>query len=481
MSIDQILIHASPGETRTALLSEGRLVEILIDRAGGASLVGNIYLGRVGTTAKGLNAAFVSFGEPRDGFLALPEARPAPESGGRIGDFVNEGDAVLVQVQRDPVEDKGAKLTTHIHLAGAFLIFRPFQTGVSISRRIKDEAERERLSGLAADLAPEDGGFIVRTQAEGADGTAISKDAARLAARWRDIVVAADTARPLVCVFTEADPACRALRDFGGEALREVIIDGADALNRVRGFSQAELPWLSSLVASHKGQEDLFEAFDVAGQIDAAYQPMAGLAGGGSLIISHTPALCAIDVNTGDAREKTVFEVNLKAAAEAARQIRLRNISGLIVIDFVALRDEGQKKDILAALREAAAADPLGLNVVGFTRLGLVEMTRPRHGLSLRDIVCGRKPLAMVKSSETQALDALRGVGSEARGEAAGTLRAPDSVIAALEGAGGADATAALALSQAQDRLGLAIGLEADQTLADGQFEVITGKGTQRP
>lgn len=482
MIIDQILIHASPGETRTALLSEGRLVEILMDRAGGSSLVGNIYRGRVGAIAQGLDAAFISIGSTRDGFLALPEARPGGETGGRIGDYVNEGDAVLVQVQRDPVEDKGAKLTTHIHLAGAYLIFRPFQAGVSVSRRIVDQAERQRLTGLAAGFAPENGGFIVRTQAEGADDAAIDEDAVRLADRWRDIAGEADAASPPTRVFAEAEAACRALRDFGGEALREVLIDGADALNRVRGFCEDQLPWLAPLVTSHKGTGDLFEDYGVQEQIDAAYAPMVGLAGGGSLIISQTPALTAIDVNTGgaggDARGQAAFDVNLRAAAEAARQIRLRNISGLIVVDFVPLRDDSRKKDILEALREAAAADPLGLNIVGFTRLGLVEMTRPRHGLSLRDVVCGPGPAEMEKSAETLALEALRRVLSEVRGGGTGvTLRAEPKVIAVLEGDGGAEAAAALALKQAQDRLGLAIGLEADQTLADGQFDIIIGGG----
>jgi len=476
MPVDQILIQTSPGETRTALVSEGRLVEILMDRTGRASLVGNIYQGRVGAIAQGLDAAFISIGEPRDGFLALPEARPVNETGGRIGDYVNEGDAVLVQVQRDPIEDKGAKLTTHLHLAGAFLIFRPLQAGIAVSSRIIDQAERERLSRVAADLAPQDGGYIVRTQAAGADGAAIGEDAARLAARWRNIAEAVDRARPPTRASAEADPACRALRDFGGAEGMHVLIEGADTLKRVRGFCEAQLPWLTPIVSSHKGPEDLFEAHGVAEQIDAAFEAKIGLSGGGSLIISPTPALCAIDVNTG---EQTAFEVNLQAAAEAARQIRLRNISGLIVIDFVPLRDEGRKKEILETLKEAAVDDPLGLNVVGFTRLGLVEMTRPRHGLSLHDIVCGPGPMELVKSKETQALDALRRVLSEAKGGAGVMLRAPEGVIAALKGAGGTDSAAAQALSQVQDRLGLAIGLEADQTLADGQFEVIVGNGVQ--
>ncbi|MBC8338896.1 MAG: Rne/Rng family ribonuclease [Alphaproteobacteria bacterium] len=478
MSVDQILISTSPGETRTALLSGGRLVEFLIERKGRESLVGNIHMGRVTAVVETIGAAFVSIGQERDGFLALAEARPAGETGGGIGDFVNEGDAVLVQVQRDPVEDKGAKLTCHVSLAGAYLIFLPFESGVSVSRRITGGAERGRLKTLANSLAAGQGGCIVRTQAEDADEEDLREDAARLMERWRDIQEKADAANPPARVHEGAGLACRALRDFGGEALREIVVDDAGALNRVRGFCDAEMPWLAPLVSLQKGPDDLFEATGAAEQIDAAFRPKVGLAGGGSIIIGQTPALTAIDVNSG---EQDAFKANLEAAAEIARQIRLRNISGLIVVDFLRLKDEGRKKVVLDALKKAATADPLVLNVAGFTRLGLVEMTRPRHGLSLMHVVCGPDLLEPVPSVETQALEALRRVLIEASvgmgGKAGVTLRAPEGVIAALKGSGGADSPAALALTQAQDRLGLAIGLEPDHTLAEGQCDITFGNG----
>ncbi|MBT7942602.1 MAG: Rne/Rng family ribonuclease, partial [Alphaproteobacteria bacterium] len=468
------LISTSPGETRTALLSGGRLTEIWIDRVGGSSLVGNIYLGRVGTVSPGLNAAFVSFGQAQDGFLSLPEARPVGKTGGKIGDFAREGDAVVVQVQRDPVEDKGAKLTTHINLAGAFLIFRPHQAGITVSRRITEASERERLTALVADVPPDTGGFIVRTQAAEAKEVDIRKEAAYLTARWREIDAQVQSSSAPAQVYAEVDPACRAVRDFGGALKDGVVIDDTETLNRVRGYCDAHVPWVLPGVSHHKGNQDLFEAFEVAEQIDAAFQSRVTLPGGGSLIIHQTAALTAIDVNTG---EQKAYEANLEAATEAARQIRLRNISGLIVIDFVPLRDDGQKKDILAALRTAAAGDPLGLNVAGYTRLGLVEMTRPRHGLSLRDVLGGVGFGEMRKSFETQALDLLRRVGAQARGGAGVTIKAPAGVIAALKGAGVAGTTAALALKQVQDRLGLVIGLDTEHTLADGQFDIIVGGG----
>lgn len=487
MAIDQVLISKSPGETRIALLSGGRLDGLSVVRAGRESVVGNIYLGRVEGALPGLEAAFVDIGLERAGFLALPEARPpVSDAAGRgkdgIRDYANDGDRILVQVQRDPVEDKGAKLTTHINLAGVTLVLRPGQPGVSVSRRITDVADRDRLTAETVALAPEGGGFIVRTAAAAASGEAIELDARDLVSRWREIGDKAQTAKPPQRLHTEPGPELLVLRELGGAEIGKIVIDDAGMHSRVRDFCAAGMPDLAALIEIHKGRDSLFDAFGVEDQIDAALSPVAGLPGGGSLIISETPALNAIDVNTGAAdggsREQTAFEVDLEAAQEAARQIMLRNLSGLIVVDFVPVRDANHRRRVLDALKEAVAADPLGPHVVGYTRMGLVEMTRPRHGLSLLEIFGPPWPAAAApsKSSLTQALEALRRVLREARETRGGkpvalTLKAPPAVIEALQG------PAAAALKEAEERLGLAIRLAADQALADGQCDVIPGKG----
>ncbi len=495
-TIDHIVIGKSPGETRVALMSSGRMIEVFVERAGAASLVGNIYLGRVVAAVRKLEAAFVDIGTGQDGFLALREARPPDVStvggaGDGIGDYLNEGDAVVVQVQRDPVEDKGAKLTTRITLAGTGLIFRPHQPGVSISRRIADAGDRERLTrlveglveGLEPDGAAQDCGFIVRTAAAEAGAEAIEADAARLIRRWRKIRHARANCRAPAALYAGPGPACRALRDFGGPGIRKIIADDAEVLAEVRAFCEAEAPAWVSLIERHDGAEDLFEAFRAEEQIDAALSPVVGLAGGGSLIISQTPALCAIDVNTegadGGSRSHTALAVNLEAATEAARQIRLRNLSGLIVVDFVPLRDDARKRQILDALREACAADPLGPHVVGYTRLGLVEMTRPRHGLSLLDVIgvgLDGGVRAPVKSPLSQALEALRAVlrqGPGHGGAAQVTLRASRAVIGALADPNGPGPAA---LKETEERLGLAITLIPEQTLAAGGYDIVVGK-----
>ncbi len=490
MTIDHVLISASPGETRTALLAHGRLVEILISRAGGESLVGNVYLGRVVSVNKGLDAAFVDIGAGRDGFLALPEVRPAgPDSrtnGSKdgIGDYLNEGASVLVQVSRDPVEDKGPKLTARMTLPGVNLIFRPRQAGITVSRRIDDDATRGRLTdivtGLAPELVPEGGGFIVRTAAAGAETPAIEEEAARLTARWREIEERAETAEPPRLLLAGASPAFSALRDGGGAGIEKIIADDAEALAGVRGFCEAEMPALAKLVELHKGPEALFEAYGVEEQIDAALSPSVPLPGGGSLIISQAPALTAIDVNTGGAGEgspeRTAFQVNLEAAHEAARQIRLRNLSGLIVIDFVPVRDNALKQEVLDALRQAAGADSVSVFIAGYTSMGLIEMTRPRHGPTLLDTLCGDALSApdAVKSPLTLALEALREVVR--RGGAGVSLKASPAVIEVLSAPEG-PGSAAMALREAEERLGLAIQLDADHTLGEGRYDIVAGEG----
>lgn len=495
MKVDTILISRGPGETRVALLSEGWLVELLVSRPGQEGVAGNIYLGRVEAALKGLDAAFVDIGLERPGFLALPEARPAgaqAEPADAIGDYLSEGDAQLVQVLRDPVEDKGAKLTTHINLPGVNLVFRPDHPGVNVSRRIEDEDERDRLTALVEGLAPEGGGFIVRTAAaqvknEAGDGV-LEQEAQELMTRWAAIRHRRANAKAPSALHTEPGPALLALRNFGG-GVGKIVADDAGVLNEIKEFCQTFMPDLAALAEAHKGPEDLFEAFGVEEQIDEALTPGVGLPGGGTLIVSQTPALTAIDVNTagaaaGGSKEQTALDVNLEAAAEAARQVRLRNISGLIVVDFVPVRDEGNKRTVLDALSRAAAGDPQGPHVVGYTRMGLVEMTRRRHGPSLAEVLGPAWPGGLggsggpVKSPLTLALAALRAALSRGRGKFPSrgrdvTLRVPVDVAGVLNGPinapGGAGPEA---LKEAEQRLGLAIKVTADQTLTGGQFEV---------
>ncbi len=489
MVIDHVLINKAPGETRVALMSQGRLAELLVSRRGSESIVGNIYLGRVEAVLKGLEAAFVDIGEERAGFLALAETRP-PGGLGRtgetdgskdgIGDYLNEGDARLVQVMRDPVEDKGAKLTTHINLAGVNLVFRPGQPGVTVSRRIEDEAERQRLTGVIEGLGASEDGFIIRTAAADAGDEDLGHEAQGLQSRWTELRHQRANAKAPSLMRAELGPAVRALRDLGPRGIERVIADDPDVLAEVRAFCETEIPALVPLIEAHKGKKELFDTFGAEEQIDRALSPVVGLPGGGSLIISQTPALTAIDVNSGGAdsgtREQTALDVDREAAAEIAREIRLRNISGLIVVDFVPIRDSDHKQNLLDALNAAVAADPQGPHVVGYTRMGLVEMTRRKQGLSLQEIFTGvwgawtgEAGQGPQKSPLTLALEALRGALREGPGAAKGLVLKTSPVVAdALKG------PAAAALKEAEEKLGLAINPAADQTFADGEYDVVS-------
>ncbi len=477
MGVDRVLIGKGPGETRVALLSGDRLIELLVARTGYESIVGKIYLGRVEAALRGLDAAFVDIGLERAGFLALPEARPPGSEGGgdRIGDYINEGDALLVQAVRDPAEGKGAKLTTHINLAGVNLVFRPRQRGVTVSRRIA-ASDRAGLETAIAGLGNDEGGFIVRTAAASASPAAIRREAGTLIERWTEITDRVGLVRAPCVMDAGPGTASLALRDVG-VGIQKVIVDDAQVLAEVRAYCQGEIPDLVSSIETYSGPEPLFEAHGIEEQIEAALSPTVRLAGGGSLVVSQTPALCAIDVNTGGtvagSREETAFAVNLEAAQAVAHQMRLRNISGLVVIDFVSLRDDNHKRHVLDALIEAVHADPLGPQVIGFTRLGLVEVTRRRHGLSLLEIFGGPEPdtaTTFAKSALTLALEALRGVSRRGRGGTAGpSLRCSPAVAAALAG------QAAAAKREAEATLGVAIAIVADQTLPDAGWEIAEG------
>ena len=472
----EILIDAQPGETRIALVENGRLAEVEVARRQALSAVGDIYLGRVEGVLPALDAAFVDIGLGRPGFLALPEARPHGAAGGDdgIGDYVGEGDKVLVQVQRDPFQDKGAKLTTHITLPGAVLVMTPGRPGIGVSRRIAGEEARGRVRARIEDLAGD--GFIARTAAAEAGMEAIGRDLAALRDAWAEIVTKRASAKAPARLHGELDPVLRRLRDAG--VPERIVIDDQGTLARVRAYAERLRPDLADRLHHHSGRAPLFEAEGIDEQIDAALDPFVALPGGGAIIIEETRALTAIDVDTGaggsgGGREDAALRTNVEASVEIARQVRLRNLAGLLVVDFVSMRRRPHEGRVLEALRHALAPDPCSPHVIGFTRLGLVEMTRRRRRPSLARVLCGRDPGVPLKSALTVAFDVLRAVGREARarpGAALGVTAAAD-VIEALEGAAGD------ALAAAELRLGRPLGLTPDPACPRQGFHVAPGNG----
>ncbi|MBT7486602.1 MAG: hypothetical protein HN673_09580, partial [Rhodospirillales bacterium] len=345
------------------------------------------------------------------------------------------------------------------------------QATVKVSRRLGDEGERKRLQGVLSDLSDEADGVIARTAAEGASDQALAKDLSHLQSLWKQISDQRTTARPPLLMLDQAGSIYRVLVDLGGLSADRIVVDDAGVLAEIKREAGTG-SGLEKNLTLHTGDEELFEAHGVEEQLDAALSGTVALPSGGTILIDETRALTAIDVNTGGARfgspEETAFQTNLEAADVLAREIRLRNLSGLLIVDAVPLRAEKNRTKFLARLREAVARDPVPMHVVGFTKLGLVEMTRERRRPSLSTVVCGDLLNERAKSTLSLTFDALRRVGRESHahpGRALALTAAP-LVINMLRG----DASQALAATD--EKLGRPLVLEADPTLATSEFHV---------
>ncbi|HEY4134053.1 MAG TPA: Rne/Rng family ribonuclease [Alphaproteobacteria bacterium] len=388
--IDEILSATTSIGTVIALREEGATVELIVEPANAATEVGGVHLGRVTRIVPAMNAAFVEIGLERAGFLPLPESLPneAP---------LHAGAAVVVQVAKDAQGGKGAALTLNVALPGRHLVYAPRQPGVAVSRRITDEGERARLESAMGAIAKEGEGFILRTAAEKAEATALAADAEDLRAAWAEIKRAAARATPPARLWGEQAPLARVLRDQGHAGLTRIVADSDAALEAARREVGRSLPMLAGRIDAYRDSIPLLDRFGVMPDIDAALSSRVGLPGGGFLYIEPTQALTAIDVNSGrhnadvssgpNRQAETILAVNLEAAREIARQIRLRNLSGLIVIDFVHMSLQDDRSQVLEALRVAMAGDPTFARLGGFSPLGLVEIARKRGRPPLHELL----------------------------------------------------------------------------------------------
>lgn len=438
----ELLISATTAEVRSALIDDGVVVELSFDRLADASVVGNIYLGRVERVMHAMNAVFVDIGLDRPGFL--PAGRGGGDASPADGAALpHEGASVLVQAVKDPLRRKGAELSRRLALPGRLLVMRPGRGGVRVSRRIVDEAERGRLVGLVEDLAGPDEGFIVRTVAKGAGREGLEHDVRRLREAWASIRGESRTASAPARLHAETDPVTRVLRDHALEGIDSVVVDDDGVAETVRGYTATEAPGLPDRLVEHAPGEDMFESFGVAEEIERAGARHVRLRSGAGLVIESVEALTAIDVDsrssgTGRDPEHAAFEVNREAATEALRQIRLRNLSGLIVIDFINMARAEHWSAVIRALEEGAGRDRVPTRVLGRTGAGLVEIVRRRQRRPLRQLmaqpcgVCGGTGATMsVDAASVEILRALRRASVIGGGVA---VRAAPEVAAALGG-----------------------------------------------
>jgi len=390
----QLLVSRDSLETRVALLEEGRLAELYLERPGLLSLVGNIYKGRVENVLAGMDAAFVDIGLERNGFIYVDEVT-TPEMGAgqsrKITNLLQGGKELLVQVTRDAMGGKGPRLTTQLGLAGRLLVYVPQSATSGVSRRLDDQ-ERDRLRSIGRQLMRDPGGVIIRTAAEGADEEAIARDLRFLQRVWGGVERRAAVSKAPSLVHTEAELAVRAVRDLLGSEFGSVLVDNEGLYRRLVNYLRAVAPELSRRVDLYEGAGSLFERFGIEGETKKALARRVGLPSGGYVVFDHTEALTVIDVNTGRYvgrryLEETTLKTNLEACREIVRQLRLRDIGGIIVIDFIDMNARVNREAVLAALETELAQDRTKTYVVEISPLGLVEMTRQNVTLGLREVM----------------------------------------------------------------------------------------------
>jgi ribonuclease G len=423
----ELIINMTPAETRVALVENGILQEVHVERQARRGIVGNIYKGKVSRVLPGMQAAFVDIGGERAAFLHASDIVPHTEcvdtkeqahfQAGNIAELVRQGQDIMVQVVKDPLGTKGARLTTDITLPSRYLVFMPGSAYVGVSQRIDSEQERERLKQIVGGYVDEQGGYIIRTAAEGIGETELAQDAAFLKRLWRKIQERRGKYRSCSMLYEDLGLACRIVRDFVGAELDRIRVDSRTTYETLCTFVEEFVPELSGKIEYYQGSSPIFDLYDVENEIQRALDRKVELKSGGYLIIDQTEAMTTVDINTGAFvghrnLEETIFNTNTEATQAIARQLRLRNLGGIIIIDFIDMYDEDHKRRVLHSLGLALSRDRAKTNVNGFSQLGLVEMTRKRTRESLEHVLCGACPecngRARVKTVETVSYEILR-------------------------------------------------------------------------
>lgn len=442
---DEILINISPTEHRVAVVESGQLQELYLERSRRRSHVGNIYMGRVERVLPGMQAAFVDIGLERAAFLHVSDIGPRrlePQSGTdtepppepRIDELIRGGQRLLVQVLKDPLGSKGARLTAQLSIPSRYLVLLPEMPGIGVSVRIEEEEERERLRQLVAELTGPDAqhGYIVRTKAEGVDAAALARDLKYLRRMWPRIKADAAAARSVQLVHEGLSLPYRSLRDLMDADIEKVRIDDRHTRQQAVRFAGEFFPEWADRIELYDGDSPLFDLYGVEDEIRRALKRSVALKSGGYVVIDQTEAMATIDVNTGSYLghrnlEETIYKTNLEAAQAIARQLRLRNLGGIIVIDFIDMVDESHKNQVLATLKRALARDRVRTTVSSISSLGLVEMTRKRTTESLERRLCRPCPtcsgMGRIKSVDAICAEIFREIMRAVRQFETGELR----------------------------------------------------------
>lgn len=486
-----LLIEGSPQETRVAVLEEGRVAELHIERVAARSPVGNVYKGRVSRLMPGIEAAFVDIGLDRDAFLLASDAPSASSAAEEVEDpeagsggarrssaaALELGDEIVVQVVKQPRAGKGARVSSRISLPGRLLVLLPGVVDLAVSRRIDDAAERQRLEEQLAAIGPGSAGLIARTAAAGRSADELQRELAELLGRWELLRRrSAEVVAPSL-LLEELELPLRAVRDLVSEDCSEIWVDGESTQDRIERYLDCVDPSLIGRLRRPEGAEPLFERFSIERAITLALRDKVWLDSGGFIVISPTEALVAIDVNTGSYSgesdlESTALCTNLEAAAAVARQLRLRDLSGIIVVDFIDMTQPDHRSRVLAELTRRLAQDRARTQISGVSEFGLVEITRKRMRSGLSEQLTEPCPCCSgrgrVRSAATVIAELERTLVSHRR---AGSLRALEvrahpRLVAALEN------ERRETIAEMEKRLGLVIRLEPDPDLKPGDYLV---------
>ena len=430
---EELLINVTPQETRVAYVENGMLQEVHIERERKRGLVGNIYKGKVCRVLPGMQAAFLEVGLERTAFLHVSDiAQPNGKDGegGEPSDIImellREGQKLLVQVVKDPMGTKGARLTTQVSIPSRYMVYMPGISHVGISQRIEDETERQRLKDIISGFAPEfdQGGYIARTVAEGVSKEAIYKDMQFLQKMWTTVQERNSTEPVGSLIHEDMSLVMRTMRDLSGIEIEKIRIDSRSTFEKVTKFASKFIPELENRIEHYPGERPIFDLYGVEDEIHKALERKVQLKSGGYLIIDQTEAMTTVDVNTGGFvghrnLEETIFKTNLEAVQAIVRQLRLRNLGGIIIIDFIDMSDIEHRRQVLRALEKHLDKDHARTNVCDVSALGLVEMTRKRTRESLEHILCEPchycKGRASIMTAETVCYEIFREIIREAR------------------------------------------------------------------
>jgi ribonuclease G len=477
---EEILINVTPQETRVAVAGSGVVQELLIERSASRGLVGNIYMGRVARVLPGMQSAFVEIGLERAAFLHVADIWEYREASKPIERILAEGQPVLVQVLKDPIGTKGARLSTQISIAGRLLVYLPHDPHIGISQRIEDESGRQLLRERLKELLPpeEKGGFIVRTLAEAAAETELRADLDYLRHLWQVIRGRSLGAAPPQLLYQDLSLAQRVLRDMVTVNTARVLVDSRENFQKLHAFAQNYMPQVRAKLEHYAGERPLFDLYNVETEIEKALSRRVDLKSGGYLIIDQTEAMTTIDVNTGGFVgrrnfDDTVFKTNLEAAQAIARQLRLRNLGGIIIVDFIDMASQEHRGAVLEEFKRALVRDHTRMTVNGFTALGLVEMTRKRTRESLAHVLCEPCPTCEgrgeVKTAHTVCYEILREILREARAFNAREYRvlASQAVIDLFQ----EEESASLAMLS--DFIGKPVSMQVESSYAQEQFDIV--------